>query len=421
MNITLGNYSISLKKQGKGSGGESPPPTRGSEIPLMVSLPPGQARSPILYNTYDRPSYNINFIRETVSACMHARSEAISRGRFHAYREHRMAGGALTKQALPAEHPLERLLMQPNPLFDLSDLLELSSQWLDATGNSLWLKVRNGHGEVAELWPISALNFTIERGVDEMPNVYRFLSTGIKIPASDIIHLRRADLRTAPFHGHSILSDILDTAKTDTAVRLFQERFFENDATPRAVLRWPQGALMTQDQMEDVRSRWEAKYGSASNAGKIGILPDGGEVSLLSGGAKELDFINSKKELRNAIREAFKVPQITLGDVEGVNLANAETSYMVFMRDVVDFALAKHARVLTRSLAREWGIDIIIEHDPIVPETEDRIMARMQQLKQAMSADEQRAILNLPPLPDGKGKVFFLGSQVFDANWKVIT
>ena len=417
MNLTLGNYQLSLSK----ASAIPKPPT---DAPVLISME--QPRAPFIFNHYDHPRQNLSFIRETVSACMHVRSEAIGRGTFHASKRGTgpgAGGGTLhagTLHALSADHPLERLLQSPNPLFDLSDLLELSSQWLDATGNALWLKVRNGRGEVTELWPVAALSYYIERGSDELPSTYRFIQSNIRIPASDIIHIRRADIRTAPFLGHAILSDILETAKADTAIRLFQSRFFENDATPRAVLKWPAGAMLTQDQMDQLRLAWEAKYGSPHNAGKIGILPDGGDVQLLGSSAKELDFAKSKKDLRDTIREAFKVPQIALGDVEGVNLANAETSYMVFMRDVVDYALAKHARALTRALAPEFGEGITIEHESLVPETEERYMARISELKQCITVDEQRALLSLPPLAGGRGNVFLLGNSVVGEDWRAV-
>jgi phage portal protein BeeE len=110
---------------------------------------------------------------------------------------------------------------------------------------------------------------------------------------------------------------------------------------PRAVLKWPQGSFLTQAQMDDVRNRWEDRYGGPSNGGKIAILPDGGDLQVLSSGTKEFDLRNSKEDLRDQIRAAFKVPKVVLGDVEQVTLANAETSYQVFMRDVVDAALSK--------------------------------------------------------------------------------
>lgn len=387
MHISLGPYSLSISK------------SKPASTILSSGIDTGFSR--MLYNTADSPRTNINFIRETVSSCMHARSEAIGRGRFHAYQLKRTPAGALTKIMLPSSHALERVLQSPNPIFDLSDLLELTTQWLDATGNALLLKVRNLRDEVIELWPIASLGFQIEKGDDEMPAYYRFMPTDVRIAARDIIHIRRADIRTAPFYGHAILSDILDTAKADTAIRMFQQRFFDNDAVPRAVLKFPQGVMLTQDQINELRANWDNKYGSPLNAGKIGILSEGGDIQVLNSSAKELDFAQSKKDLRDGIREAFKVPKIVLGDVESVNLSNAETSYYVFMRDVVDYSLSKIARALTRSLAKEFGLDITIEHDTIIPESEDRFLGRLRELKHALTIDEQRGFLGLGPLPTG--------------------
>ncbi len=435
MNLKFGKYSIQLKR-----GSASETTARGTAEQIASSAggllpwPPGGA--PIVYPSgnfgRENVTENLRHIRETVAACMHARSEAIGRGKFHAVSQTLVCdsprrGGSQTKVCathLPNDHPLEKLLQRPNPIFDMSDLLELSSQWLDATGNAIWLKVRDGNGVVVELWPASVLSFLIERGADGLPETYRFLPSNALIPASDVIHIRRPDIRMSPFFGHGLISDIMDTAKAETAVRLFQSRFFENDATPRAVLRWPPGALITQDEMDRLRLAWEAKYASPNNAGRIGILPDGGEVQLLGTGGKELDFEKSKSELRDAIREAFRVPKIVFGDTEQVNLANADTSYMVFLRDVVDHALAKHAQAFTRALASEFDAperssdtgrfvprgELIIEHESLLPESEDIFMERVNALKQSMTIDEQRALIGLGPLPNNHGAQLILGN-----------
>ncbi|MFI5263516.1 MAG: phage portal protein [Candidatus Kapaibacterium sp.] len=384
-----------------------------------IEVASGQQLSPWVFNRFDNPRENIFFIRETVSASMHARSEAIGRGKFHGY-ELTANSRQLTvgRRMLSYDHPLEKLLRAPNPIFDLSDMLELSSQWLDATGNAIFLKVRNGFGDVSELWLLPALSFIIEKGADQLPAYYTFFPTNAKIPASDIIHIKRSDIRTAPFYGHAVLSDILDTAKTDSALRLYQQRFFDNDSVPRAVLKFPQGTVLTQEQMDEIRHAWEDRYQGAANASKLAILPDGGELGPLTGTTKEIDFAKSRAMLRDAIREAFKVPKIALGDTDNVNFSNAETSYNVFLRDVVDYALNKFSRALTKQLAAEFDTSIVIEHDNLIPEAEEKLQVRLQELKQSLTIDEQRAMLSLPPLPAGKGNVFVVGNVIYDAAWK---
>jgi HK97 family phage portal protein len=416
MNLTLGKLNIYISKNS----------ARQKAPAIGVASP--QAQSPWLFNNYDNPRLNIIFIRETVSAAMHARSEAIGRGKFHGFEfrsagivpASRNAGVTPALQRLAPEHPLEKLLRNPNPIFDLSDMLELSSQWLDATGNALLLKVRNGFDAVTELWLLPALSFTIEKGADQMPAYYTFYPANTKIPAEDIIHIKRSDIRTAPFYGHAILSDILDTAKTDAALRFYQQRFFDNDSVPRAVLKFPQGTILTQEQMDEIRNKWEERYQGAANASKLAIVPDGGELTSISAGQKEIDFARTRQMLRDGIREAFKVPKVALGDTDDVNYSNAETSYNVFLRDVVDYSLGKFARALTKQLAPEFGEHFVIEHENIIPEAEEKIQARLKELKQSLTIDEQRAMLNLPPLPMSKGNVFVMGNVIYDGNWKTV-
>lgn len=316
---------------------------------------------------------------------------AIGKGRFRAYEHNR--GGARSKRELAFDHPLTKLLRAPNPLFDLTDLLELSSQWLDATGNALLLKVRNGFGAVSELWLLPATSFTIEKGSDELPATYLFAPMNTRIAASDIIHIKRSDIRTAPFYGHALLSDIIETAKTDTALRCYQQRFFDNDAVPRAVLRFPAGTSLSQSQIDSIRNAWEDKYRGVANANRLAILPDGGMIEPLATSAKELDFTKSQMALRDSIREAFRVPKIVLGDTNDVNLSNAETSYRVFLRDVVDYALGKFSRALTKQLAAEFSPNFFIEHDDIVPLSEDRQLKRLALLKDVLTKEEKRGLL----------------------------
>src|SRR2546423_160446 len=156
MNVQLGKINIAINKK-----------TAVPKAPAF-EVASGPQQSPWLFNRSDNSRENIAFIRETVSAAMHARSEAIGRGRFHGYELIRDKSGTPQRKLLAHDHPLESLLRTPNPLFDLSDMLELSSQWLDATGNALLLKVRNGFGAVSELWLLPALSFTIEKGADQM-------------------------------------------------------------------------------------------------------------------------------------------------------------------------------------------------------------------------------------------------------------
>lgn len=377
MQIKLGNINIAIGKK-----------SSVAKAPRLRIASGGETGISQLFNRYDNPRENLTYIRETVAAAMHARSEAIGKGRFRIYQGER---------ELTREHKLARLLEAPNPILDGSELLELVSQWLDATGNALLLKVRDVRGNVIELWPLPATSFFIEKAADELPAHYRFMPQNTTVPASDIIHIKRPDIRTSPFYGHAILSDIIDTAKTDAALRMYQQRFFENDAVPRAVLRWPTGTLITEEQMTEVRATWEERYRGAANASKLAIIPDGGEIIPLSSGGKELDFARSRQMLRDSIREAFRIPKIVLGDTDDVNLSNAETSYRVFLRDVVDHALEKIARALTRQLATEFGEGISIRHISVVPENQEQQLRRLELLKDALTTDEQRQLLGFSP------------------------
>jgi hypothetical protein len=60
--------------------------------------------------------------------------------------------------------------------------------------------------------------------------------------------------------------------------------------------------------------------------------------------------------------------------------------------------LAKHARALTRALASEWSDEITIEHDSVIPESEEQFLARLRELKDALTVNEKRALLGHGPM-----------------------
>jgi HK97 family phage portal protein len=360
--------------------------------PLPPVLMSGSIPSPFLRQNADTAEENLRYISETVAAAMRARCEAIGKGRFTALIESLSSEG-IVNTPLGTDHPLVRLLREPNPISDLGELLELVSQWLDATGNALLLKVRGDDGLPKELWVLPSVGFRITMGDDHLPAEYLFYPNETRIPASDIIHIKRSDIRSAPYYGHSLIGDIIDTARTDAALRYYQQKYLENDAVPKAVLTFPEGTSLGADQLRELQQAWEEKFRGIGNASRLAILPDGGEISMLTSGAKEMDFGKSRSAIRDAIREAFRVPKIVLGDTDDVNLSNAETSYAVFLRDVVDYALEKISRALTRQLASEFAPNIVIRHENVIPESEERRMRIYELFGDALSVDEKRTLL----------------------------
>jgi hypothetical protein len=100
--------------------------------PLFASIPDPTA-NPVPYRSQEEsPRENLLYIREIVSACMHARSEALARGSFHL---------ELNGKRVES-HKLAELLLRPNPVFEWLEMLELISQALDAAGNALLLIVK---------------------------------------------------------------------------------------------------------------------------------------------------------------------------------------------------------------------------------------------------------------------------------------
>lgn len=239
---------------------------------------------------------------------------------------------------------LSALLNQPNPALPRTEFLALASQHLDVTGNLLMLVVSDGaadqEGTPAEFWilPSYAFDLLDERGIplqtgseNILPTYYRW--NEVVLPADRIIHIRRASIKSGPYKGRGIVQDEITTLQTFASVLKAQRRYFETDGIPNAAITFPVGVTSQDINTDDLRATWKEKFNAASGEASLAVIPDGG--TLVTFGPKELDFRESKKELRDAIREAFGVPKIMLGDTDSVNFNNGVTSMAIFRHAVV--------------------------------------------------------------------------------------
>jgi len=139
------------------------------------------------------------------------------------------------------DHPLVGLLEQPNPYYEGDSLIKalLMSWYLD--GNAYLIKVRDEIRRVVELW--YAPHWTVEprwqpgggfidwydyRPVDGRP--------AIRVPVSDVVHLRYGLDPDNPRKGFSPLKSVLREVMTDEEAAKFSAYILRNMGVPGGVI-----------------------------------------------------------------------------------------------------------------------------------------------------------------------------------------
>lgn len=262
-------------------------------------------------------------------------------------------------------HPIEELLQRPNPDMSLTDLLELTSLYLDSTPGCVWHKVRDRGGRVARLYPYSGDEFTVESapGDDGTTRIFgRYRLTpeggrGFTAVPEDVVHFRNAHpsdlhLSLPPLHAALARLGIEQTLVAATKAGL------RNSIRPGGSIRF-EGTL-TELQKEEFKRSLREQYEQARNHGKALVTgnatytPHEMGFSGLAGG-------DISREGEAAVCAVFQVHPAMIGTLAGLENSsdkhNMDAVVAMFYDNMVFPAWAKWEDTLTTSLLRDFDTD----------------------------------------------------------------
>ena len=151
--------------------------------------------------------------------------------------------------------------------------------------------------------------------------------------------------------------------------------------------------------------QWQNSFGGRSKSNKVAFLGNGLKLDQsVGGGAKELDFANQQKMMRDDILAIFKVPKTILGLTEDVNKANAEATTRAFMERVITPRMRKFVETLNEFLVPMYGqSNLFLDFtDPSPEDVETKLKYYENASKWGwMTPNEIRAEENKEPIEGG--------------------
>lgn len=254
---------------------------------------------------------------------------------------------------------LAQLVKMPNPDMDWATIIQYTIQHLDLSGNAYWSKVRAGIG-VGELWPLMPDAIRVIPGSMRLVDRYEY-NLGVNrrdIPPQDMIHFKYPDPSNMWF-GVSPLHSAAQAVDIDNESERFQKVSLENRGLSDIHFEVPPDA--TAEQVRQLRDIYSEQQAGPRNARKA--LFSSAKATILSTTAAELDFVESRRFIRDEICSAFGVPPPMVGNYEKATLANIETARQIFWRDTMIPVLDKLSGVLNLQLAVEYGEEYRIRYD----------------------------------------------------------
>jgi HK97 family phage portal protein len=318
------------------------------------------------------------------------------------------AQGNADIEHLDPYHPLVRLLANPNEPHVSYDLWFQHVLFKCLTGNSYWWCPPNGFGLPAEIWVIPSPWVTPEySGSGKWVDGYtvRTYRSGrqFHIPAEDMIHFsdpNPLDMRD----GFSTLgagSHWIDSQYSIDRGRLFA---FKQSTMPSMILTLDGDKYLdpTQDVLERIYEKVEARMIGENNYRRLVILPPGVQHQAAVPTPHEMDFINSSNQIRDMVLALFGVPYTVAMIVGGATHENYDESTLAFHRYTMNPLCTWTGQVLTEKLAKRFDPRAVLfwtDHTPTSPKqlNEDLDVNMSHGI---MTVNEARKIRGLDPIKE---------------------
>lgn len=304
-------------------------------------------------DTAIREGYNASAV---VYAAIEKRAKLIANVPWQAKR--RLADGTL--EHVP-NSPLQRLIDSPNNDQSWYELIYAIEQSVCLAGNAFISEIKAGaRGQPTELWLLPAQFMKIKPGREKLVDYFEYTETNgrQRINAEDMIQLKMPNPGDRYF-GQPVLLSAGRAADVDRESADWQKWSLQNRMTPEFQIELPDGT--TPEQADAVRDALAQRQQSPANARKPLVMS--GKVHTLSHSARDMDFIEGRKQVWQELSMAFGVPLAALGLTEAVNLANAESMERQIYNDTIVPQLELYKRQLTKQLASEFGPEWVLDYD----------------------------------------------------------
>lgn len=274
------------------------------------------------------------------------------------------------------EHDILDLL--ENPCANFRELTEWDLRYFvfacyALVGEAYLLKVRSPSGKVLALNPIAPSWVVTTPTVNaNYWQIYPYGSTAsnsIIVPANDVIVFKNIDLNDPYGRGRGTAESIGDEIQSDEYAAKFAKNLFYNDATPSAIIYAPQGNKETADQ---IKKSWMEKMAGLLHRHEPMVLTgEGSKFERISDTPQELDFVESRKFLRDQANQQFHIPPEIMGILENSNRSTIDASFYLLNKNVLSDYLRAYERVInTQLLWEDFDTErkLVLHHENTIEE-----------------------------------------------------
>lgn len=265
-----------------------------------------------------------------VWACVMAITNAIGSCRWNIF-----TGDHMHREWLP-EDPLDYVLnVRPNPEMPAINFREALMFGALTWGNGYAEIVRNGRGQVAELWPLMP-DRVVPRRRTEKPfglyySYYQQDGSQVELESDDVFHLRGPGI--SGLMGDNIVARAAKSMGIAAAQERYAGTYFGNNTLLGGVLEYPKA--LSDEAHKRLKDDWEDKYKGPYKANRPAILENGMKYTPFSNDADKAQMIESRQFSVEDICRWYNVPPHKVQHLLRSTFNNIEHLGIEFARDAV--------------------------------------------------------------------------------------
>lgn len=357
----------------------------------------------------------------TVWACVNAKSRAFSSMPLEVYRR-RADGGRTVETDGPQAHLHFLLHDQPNPEMTSAFFWRVMIANFILRNNAYALIVRDGFGDVVELWPIQNKDIQPKRDTDNGPLYYEV--KGKRYRLDQILHLRGLSFDAVA--GVDAISGARDSIGLAIALQDYASRYFPNSVSPSAVIEFPTN--LSPDQLKTFAEAFDKHNSGNANAHRRMFLWGGAKLAQKTPtNNQSAQFVENRRDQDKAICQILGVPLSKAGIMTEAHYNNIESENIAFVRDTLlptcrEIEQQLNAKMFPTPTVRaryycEFNLEGLLRGDT---QTRAAFYKTMVEVG-ARTSNEIRASENLNPLPGGDSRMLSQNLMLLDESGKPIT
>jgi hypothetical protein len=319
-------------------------------------------------------------------------------------------------EAADSDDPLRRLLNNPNRPDTCYTMFYRTGVFLELTGEAYWLKIRNGFGEVIELWPLFPHWVTPRASAERLVDHYEIRPFGYgsggvgiqQVAPEDVVSFLYPSPLTMT-NGHAPVGACGEWVDVNDAIEASQWYAFENGNHPGVIFEldpdtYAKGKTFDESVLDRFYARFDAKHGGREKHRRPLVVNPGMTAKPWSNSPAEMDYTDSSDSSRDRILAINRVSKTIAGmtdDVKYDNLAGATANF-------IERTMApKHCfigEIVTEQLARmEFGEDYLVYYVSAAKPTPQQLNEdiRVDQANGSITPNEQRALRGREPFEFG--------------------